>query len=319
MPVWMLILACALWGVSFPVVKVLHLEQSGRLPGAGSEFLAAWLQMARFGMAALILLPWVLLRSGAPRSLEIRQGMWLGFWGGLGMVLQADGLAHTEASTSAFLTQAYCVILPLVACVRLRRLPDGRIVWATLLVMAGGAVLSGIRPGDLRIGRGELETLGAAMFFTLQILTLENPTYRENRGVPVTLVMCAAIGLMFVPVAALTAPEPSAMLAAGASGSSFLLVTVLALFCSVGAYCLMNYWQPRIRATEAGLIYTTEPVFTALYVLFLPAWIGRLTGTDYANERLTLTMMVGGGLIIAANLLMQLKRPPHRAAMAPAP
>ena len=34
---------------------------------------------------------------------------------GAGMALQADGLAHTPASTSAFLTQAYCVILPLVA------------------------------------------------------------------------------------------------------------------------------------------------------------------------------------------------------------
>ena len=319
MPVWMLILACALWGLSFPVVKVLHLEQSGRLPGAGSEFLSAWLQVARFGMAAAILLPWVWSRYGMPRRLEIRQGLSLGLWGGLGMVLQADGLAHTEASTSAFLTQAYCVILPLVACVRLRRPPDARTVWATLLVMAGGAVLSGVRPGDLRIGRGELETLVAAGFFTIQILTLEHPKYRGNRGMPVTLVMCVAIGALFLPVAALTAPGPSAMITAGASWASVLLVGSLALFCSVGAYSLMNHWQPRIGATEAGLIYTTEPVFTALYVLFLPAWMGRLSGTDYLNERLTLTMVAGGGLIIAANLLMQIRRPPHRAALAPAP
>lgn len=245
--------------------------------------------------------------------------MWLAWWGGLGMVMQADGLAHTEASTSAFLTQAYCVILPLVACYRLRRLPGLRTVIATALVVTGGAILSGIRPGDLRIGRGELETLVAACFFTMQILTLEHPDYRENRGMPVTFLMCMGIAVLMLPVAAVTAPEPVMLLTAGASWASLVLVAVLALFCSVGAYLLMNIWQPRISATEAGLIYTTEPVFTALYVLSLPAWIGALAGIDYPNERLTMAMTVGGGLILAANLLMQLKRPPHRASIAPAP
>jgi hypothetical protein len=114
MPLFFLILACALWGLSFPVVKALHLEQTSRLPGVGSEFLAAWIQVARFGLGALILLPFA-WRRGWPTRLEWRQGMWLACWGGLGMVVQADGLAHTDASTSAFLTQAYCVILPWVA------------------------------------------------------------------------------------------------------------------------------------------------------------------------------------------------------------
>ena len=104
MPVLCLILACAFWGLSFPVVKALHLEQTMRLPGAGSEFLSAWMQVARFGLGALILLPFVAKRR-LPSRLELRQGFWLAFWGGTGMALQADGLAHTAESTSAFLTQ----------------------------------------------------------------------------------------------------------------------------------------------------------------------------------------------------------------------
>jgi drug/metabolite transporter (DMT)-like permease len=318
MPVFFLILACALWGLSFPVVKVLHLEQSARLPQVGSEFLAAWIQVARFGLGGLILLPFA-WRRGWPTRLEWRQGMWLAWWGGLGMVVQADGLAHTDASTSAFLTQAYCVILPLVACVRLRRAPGPRTVMATVLVMIGGAILSGIRPGGLRIGRGELETLVAACFFTMQILTLEHPDFRANRGLPVTFLMCAGIAALMLPAAAVTAPELGMLVTAGASWATFALVAVLAVFSSVGAYLLMNVWQPRISATEAGLIYTTEPVFTAAYVLFLPTWIASVVGTGYPNERLTVAMATGGGLILAANLLMQLKRPPHRASIAPAP
>jgi len=318
MPVFFLILACALWGLSFPVVKVLHLEQSSRLPEATSEFLASWIQVARFGLGALMLLPFALRRS-RPTRLEWQQGLWLAWWGGLGMLAQADGLAHTDASTSAFLTQAYCVILPLVACARLRCLPGKRTIIATLLVIIGGGILSGVRMDALQIGRGELETLIAAGFFTMQILTLENPKYRTNRGLPVTFLMCAGITVQMLPVAFLTAPDAQSLITAGASWTSFTMVFVLASFCSVGAYLLMNVWQPRISATEAGLIYTTEPVFTGLYVLFLPAWLALLSGVGYANERLTFEMLTGGGLILAANLLMQLKRPPHKPSIAPSP
>ena len=89
--------------------------------------------------------------------------------------------------------------------------------------------------------------------------------------------------------------------------------------CSVGAYGLMNTWQRRIPATEAGLIYTTEPVFTALYCLFLPALLAIPAGVDYPNESLTLPLMAGGGLIVAANVWLQLHRKPHAPSIAPMP
>jgi drug/metabolite transporter (DMT)-like permease len=318
MPALFLILACALWGLSFPIVRALHFEQSSRLSDAGSGFFAAWMQMARFGVGALLLLPFVFSGGIATRS-EIRQGLLLAFWGGAGMALQADGLAHTPASTSAFLTQAYCVILPLIACMKLRRPPESRVVISMLLVMAGCSLLSGLRPGDLRIGRGEAETLLAALLFTFQILTLENPRYRGNRGLHITFVMCLGIAVVFIPVTLMLAPSPAAMISAGASWSSIAMIVALALFCSVGAYLLMNHWQPRISATEAGLIYTTEPVFTAIYVLFLPGWISSWTGGGYANERFGLVNGIGGALIVAANVILHLKRAPHPPAIAPAP
>lgn len=315
MPLLLLVLACALWGLSFPVVKALHLEQSARLPAAGSAFLAAWMQVARFGLGAIVLLPFA-AKSGLPCRAEIRQGMLLAVWGGTGMALQAEGLAHTAASTSAFLTQAYCVLLPLIACARLRRMPDLRTVAATLLVIAGCAILSGIRPGTLAIGRGEMITLVAALLFTFQILTLENTAYQANRGLQVTFVMCLGITAIFLPVALLTAPASDSIITAGASWPAFLLVAILTVFCSVGAFLLMNRWQREISATEAGLIYTTEPVFTALYVLFLPRWIGTWTGGGYPNESPGTAMIAGGGLILAANLLMQWRRLPAQASAA---
>ncbi len=318
MPVFLLIVACALWAVSFPLVKVLHLEQSARLPEASSVFLSSWMQFARFGLGAVMLLPFVLGRKRPTRN-EIHQGLVLALWGGAGMWLQADSLAYTDASISAFLTQAYCIFLPLWACLRSSRMPGKRVVSATLMVIVGGAILSGIRPDHLKLGRGEIETLCAAFFFTFQILALENPRFEGNRGTSVTFVMFLGIAVLFVPITAFVAPDMASCFTAGASIQSFVIIAFLALFCSVGAYLLMNIWQPRVSATEAGLIYTTEPVFTAIYVLFLPAMLAAFIGGNYANESLSASMLIGGTLVVGANALMQWKRPPHLPPAGPVP
>jgi drug/metabolite transporter (DMT)-like permease len=302
-PVLLLVLACALWGLSFPVVKALHLEQAARVPEAGTTFLAIWMQVARFLLAALVLAPLMLGRA-RPTVNEWRQGLGLALSGGLGMGVQAWGLAHTEASTSAFLTQAYCVFLPLVACVKSRRRPDLRTVGATVLVLIGGAVLAGIRPDQLRLGIGESVTLLAALIFTFQILILENPRYDGNRGTVVTFLMFVGIAIAYLPFAFLTAPSVDAIWAVGASLPTAGLVATLALFCSVGAFLLMNTWQKKVSATEAGLIYTTEPIFAAIYALFLPALFAGLAGFAYPNETLTGAMILGGSLILLANLWM---------------
>lgn len=318
MPVFFLIIACALWGLSFPLMKVLHVEQAARLPGVSSLFFASWLQVARFGLGAAILVPFLVGRK-LPTRREVRQGLVLAFWGGGAMWLQADALAYTEASTSAFLTGAYCIFLPLWTCLRLKQPPGARVVVATLMVLVGGAILSGQRPGHLRLERGEIETLCAALLFSFQILALENPRYEGNRGLSVSIVMFLGIAILFIPVTLVAAPRLADCLTPGASVRAFALIGCLTLFCSVGAYLLMNHWQPRVSATEAGLIYTAEPVFTAIYVLFLPAMLGDFIGGSYPNEILSGQLLVGGSLILAANVLMQWKRPPHLPPAGPVP
>ena len=84
----------------------------------------------------------------------------------------------------------------------------------------------------------------------------------------------------------------------------------LTLFCTLCTFTLMNHWQRDLEATEAGLIYCAEPVWTSLLALFLPAWLAGWTGVAYANETPTTRLLVGGGLITAANVLIQLRRPP---------
>ncbi len=80
---------------------------------------------------------------------------------------------------------------------------------------------------------------------------------------------------------------------------------LLTLFCTLGPFTLMNQWQPKITATEAGLIYCVEPIFASIMALFLPALLSVWAGLVYPNEQLTWHLLLGGGLITLANVLIQ--------------
>ena len=79
----------------------------------------------------------------------------------------------------------------------------------------------------------------------------------------------------------------------------------------------MNTWQRKVSATEAGLIYTTEPVFAAGYALFLPVMLAGLIGHAYPNETLTPSLLIGGSLVLLANVGMQWKQGAHRPGIVP--
>jgi drug/metabolite transporter (DMT)-like permease len=301
-----LVLGTAAWGLSFPVQKMLTLLAQVEVPEASTWFLTSWIICVRSLLAAVLLLLWRprLLRGLTPA--ERRQGLWLGLVGGAGLVLQADGLAHTTASTSAFLTQAYCILLPLWHCFTRRTTPGWRLVASTALVVWGIAILSGFNWTTLHMGRGEWETLGAALAFTFQIILLERPVYASNRPLPVTALMFAGFAAWSLPVALATAPHPQALLEVWSSAAAVAHLVVLAVVCTVLAYGLMTTWQPKISATEAGLIYCFEPVCASFYALFLPAWLATATGVAYANETLTTSLVVGGLLITLANVILQI-------------
>ncbi len=155
------------------------------------------------------------------------------------------------------------------------------------------------------MGRGEAETLLAAIFFAGQILWLERPDFAGNRTTHFSVVMFAGTALLALPVAVFNAPEAAALARAYADGSVLWMTGALVVFCTLAAYGLMNVWQRHISATEAGLIYCIEPVAASAFALFLPQWLSRAAGIDYANEHITRNLLLGGGLILAANVLIQ--------------
>jgi drug/metabolite transporter (DMT)-like permease len=279
------------------------------VPAAGPWFSTIYTVAPRFVLAVTVLM---VLKPRAWRGVtrgELKQGGVIGLFAAVGMLFQNDGLQFTAASTSAFLTQFYAIMIPVYLAIRARRSP-GPVVWvSSALGLAGVAILGKFDWRELHLGRGEWETLLSSVFFMGQILWLDKKEFAANRAFELTLVVFVTEALFFSVLAGVTAPDFAALVTPWTSPAWLGFTGVLTLLCTLGSFGLMNAWQPKITATEAGLIYCVEPVFGSVMALFLPAIFSAWAGINYGNEVATWTLLVGGGLITAANVLIQLKPP----------
>lgn len=303
----MLLLATLAWGYSFPGMKVLLAALDAALPGRSEWFFSALLISARFALAGMLLLAFQPRALAQMRAGEWQQGIGLGVFAGLGMLFQADALQYTSASSVAFLTQFSAVLVPLYCVWRDRRLPSPRTVLCVAMVLAGVGILGQFDWRAMRFGRGEFETLISTGFFTAQILWLDHPRFRGNNSGRMSIAMFGAVALVLAPVwIAHSHSLADAAVIFTTPQTGMMFVSVM-LICSITAFLLMNHWQPHLDATSAGIIYCAEPVFATLLALFLPHPLGRWLGVEYANELFTTHLLIGGGLITAANILISLQ------------
>ena len=156
------------------------LVQDALIPGQAQWFHSALILFVRMTFATVIM---AILFHRQLRSMgknEGRQGIALGLFGGVGMLLQTDAQHVIQASTSAFFTQFTCIFVPIAVALRNRAWPTARVALSCFLVLFGCAALSGFSPTGVAFGRGEWETIAAAILFTGQILVLEKECYQNN-------------------------------------------------------------------------------------------------------------------------------------------
>ncbi len=297
--------ATASWGMSFSAAKALMLLQNELIPDRSSVFHASFILMNR------MLLSWILMAAVFWRTLrglkreEFLQGIELGLFGGVGMLLQTDAQTMIPASTSAFFTQFTCIFVPLTVALRSKEAPSFRVIASCVMVLLGCAILSGFGGGQ-GFGRGEWETIGAAALFTGQILALERNRYAGNEMRNVACVMFGIKGGLFFLFSVgcewgRGVSGGGTPLAAYGSVAMWGCLAALTVFSTAYGYATMLKWQPRVSATQAGLIYATEPVFATVWALFLPEWLSGLMGVSYANEFVTIPFGIGSILILGAN------------------
>ncbi len=280
-----LLAVTASWGSTFFLIKDLVV----RVPVP--DFLAV-----RFAIAAGILLvcAWKVVRRLG--SVARRRGAVLGLVYGLAQILQTEGLAHTSASVSGFVTGMYVVFTPVIAGVLLRH-RIGRGAWLAVVLATAGLAVLALR--GFAFGYGELLTLGSAALYALHIVGTGAWTNRRD-AFGIAIVQMAVIALV-CGVAAL----PDGITVPARTGD-WMALLYMALVAGAFALITQTWAQAHLPPTRTAVIMCMEPVWAAFFAVLV------------GGELVTARMLGGGALIMAAmytaELVPQGRRRDSRAA-----
>ncbi len=213
-----------------------------------------------------------------------RHAVVLGVLYGIAQILQTAGLAHTPASVSGFITGMYVVCTPLFGALILRT----RIVpmtWAAVgLAVAGLGVLT---LGGVSLGYGEALTLVAAGLYALHIVGLGAwSTPREAMGMSIVqMLVIAAICLVAAAPGGIELPDRT---------GDWLAIVYMAVFAGALALLGQTWAQAHLPPTQAAIIMSMEPVFAALFAVL------------FGSEGVTWRMLVGGAMVVAAMVIVEI-------------
>ena len=263
----------ACWGSTFFLIH----DLLDRVPAV--DFLAVRFSIA--GVLLLVVAPRAVLRL-SPQAR--RQAAVLGGLYGVAQILQTVGLAHTPASVSGFITGMYVVATPLFAAVLLHNRIT-RMTWgAVLLAFAGLAVLT---LDGLSIGYGEALTFVAAMLYALHIVGLGAwSNARDALGMSILqVVMVAVICLVVSAPGGIVLPDNT---------EDWLSVVYMAVFPAALALLGQTWAQAHLSATRTAIVMSMEPVFAAVFAVL------------FGGESPTLRMLIGGVMVLAAMLIVEI-------------
>ena len=298
----LLIVAAALYGTNFTVVKML---------GQQTDMSVALAATLRFGLAAVITSPWLLApmkQQSHPQEtsdtkndrLEVTlRGMEVGIWNSMGYLAQAVGLGTTLASKSAFLCSLAVVTVPLLDFATGKRL-EARQVTGIILALLGVAVLElgGLSASDLALTSGDLASMVQPLAFGVAFWRMEKTMHKyPEEAKRATAAQLLAVFLGSVAYGAFTSPGffDSAQVLQFVSDPSVLfslfwtgcVTTALTIYMESTAL-------KSLSAAETTLILSTEPLWGTA---FAAAVLGEELGVDTA---------VGAVLIISACLVSNL-------------
>jgi drug/metabolite transporter (DMT)-like permease len=238
----------------------------------------------RFAIASVALYLLAPRALGRLSPVARRNAVVLGLLYGIAQILQTAGLAHTPASVSGFITGMYVVCTPLLAALILHTRITAMTWGAVALATAGLAVLT---LNGFSVGYGEALTLVAAVLYALHIVGLGAWAGAKN-AMGMTIVQ-----LIVITVVCFVATVPDGIVLP-ATPQDWLSVIYMAVVAGALALAGQTWAQSHLPPTRAAIIMTMEPVFAAFFAVLL------------GGESVTGRMAVGGAMVLAAMLLVEL-------------
>lgn len=210
----------------------------------------------------------------------------------LQFLLQFYGLSLTNVSHAALMVGTMPVILAIGAMLFAHERMD-RIGWIAMAASTCGAAMIALgghhhagagassRAGDLLV----VASLGVALFWILfnkQLMESHSHIVITSYG----LALGTAMLLIYVPIRYGMPPI------AHVSLKAWLALAASGLLCTAATTLLWNWGMTQVPASQAGVLLNMEPL------------IGSLLGVFVLGERLGPGAWVGGGLILAAAIVL---------------
>ncbi len=252
MPVLLVIIAAALWGISYIFTKI-----------ALQEISTVAFLFFRYAVATLFLFPIFLFRS-IPLSKElIKKGISLSLLQAILIFTQAIGLETISASLSSFVGGFYIVFVLIIRAILTRKLPNILDLVASILCLVGLGLLTHSLGEPDPIGLGY--TFISALFFAIYIYVFEK-YINTDADLAFSLTFLQVVGIMlFAASLCLCNRHIFQLPSIGITWSSII---VSGLGSSSLAYWLVGKAQPKLGAFKVSIILMLEPVFATIFASF---------------------------------------------------
>jgi len=254
-----------IWGGTFALIKNAFTDISPLL------FLGL-----RFGLATLIFLPFVYSQLKTANKKTLIAGSILGLFYFAGFATQSVGLNLTTATKSGFITGTFIIFIPILQLIIERRKPKWFNMLSVFLVLIGLIMLSSKGENALdfiqQLGSdfnlGDLLTLICALLFAFQVVYVDVFTkkYDYLPMVFVQLLITGLGGFVFSFFFSITSLE-EVRLTVNLNVVTAILYT--SIFASIITTIIQLKYQKTVSPTKAGIIFSIEPIFAAVFAYFL--------------------------------------------------
>ena len=273
----LIIAATIIWGSSFVIVK----DVTNSMP-------PAWILVVRFTAAAIIMaVAFLKYRELYFERSHVGFGLLFGLAMFLAYYTQTIGITDTTPGKNAFLTGTYCVIVPFLAWVLVRRRPNRYNIVAAVLCIVGIGFIS--LDGSLTMRFGDAMTLVCAVFYALHIILVSQ--FAQGRNIYVlTMWQFVGVAICSLIVGGLFEPMPDW---AAVPMDCWISLAYLAVACTTVALLFQNIGQAHLPPASAALLLSLEAVFGVVFSVALGA------------ETLTLRIVFGFALVFAAIIISE--------------
>ena len=273
----LLLMVTGFWGVSYFLVDLCL-----------TDLQPLTLNAFRF-LVAFFLLGAVFFKKMRPISREtLKYSLLVGVFLALVYICCTYGILYTSISNAGFICALPAVTTPLLQFFFTGEKPGRRLTVSLVLCTVGLALMT--LNEAFRPALGDVICMGVALFYALDLIYTEKAVSRPAVDpLQMGVLELGVVGVIMLTLA-LFLEQPHWPSTPVFWGSALFL----ALFCTGFAFVVQTVQQQYTSASHVGLIFTLEPLFSAVVAYFL------------ADEVLLPRAYIGAALMLSSLILMEL-------------